>query len=787
MVGLKCFSSMAISTMSWVRRSAIHVWKFYPNTRTGSTSRSWSIQWRFRLFLLSLNLLPMWRKPCSHLRSWSARECLRRTRYRSFTLSPSISFGPWFCDLHNQRISWTTWSHQINILRIRMWWCRSSMFSLLSSRRSLKRFPLVARTSSRLIWVRSRQRQWPKFIRTSLLSSRSSPHFCTRNISIRFLQFQIFSSVWFFSSSEKNRWLLEFLKLGWSKHCLCCWTVFLLRSSAGVCCYWLLGCLMIMHLIPRAELTRTQISTATRWRRRSLVLLSCILRVIWISSSICLQLSFLSSTSLSLTGVMQRQFWHYFSILVMDAMWISRTSRFEVVIGSSSDVDRFVSLLSDLFHSGILVKHFHFSILLVGMDIISRYQPLLAPLEPIRYDILSVFMTGLNSNRERVRNRAVTSLSRFVSAIKEGIVPFQQGILDAVQVCFCLVSHRSIWSLFLQRMIWPALEVRLLTLKPTTPFSTSLRLSSQDHGMQRAILLPFTTYYVVILSHPVCFLSSSYKHPECSAAVARSTDRSLSTWDLCFVLRKGLAIAINVGCLSSLLRGIISNSLQTPFSLQGTMKEEMVQLLQLYTTLLPIALMHDAPYLQSQIDQLIHRLVSLLNDDLWASAFSMMYRLPYIPTLCASFCKIQSYRSLEKCLDVLGQMFARCKEKAATYIDQILPTVTEHVFASYSGDEEIIGFFWISGWWEGKKVDLIAKYYAFLDSVIMYIPAVLLSSTNAPFLSQYLGILLEGVTSTSSMAVTKVCISCFRKLAGCWMDPSTQTPGEVVQWSVADK
>ena len=103
-----------------------------------------------------------------------------------------------------------------------------------------------------------------------------------------------------------------------------------------------------------------------------------------------------------------------------------------------------MSLLSDLFHSGILVKHFHFSILLVGMDIISRYQPLLAPLEPIRYDILSVFMTGLNSNRERVRNRAVTSLSRFVSAIKEGIVPFQQGILDAVQVCFCLVSHRSI-------------------------------------------------------------------------------------------------------------------------------------------------------------------------------------------------------------------------------------------------------------------------------------------------------------------------------------------------------
>lgn len=105
-----------------------------------------------------------------------------------------------------------------------------------------------------------------------------------------------------------------------------------------------------------------------------------------------------------------------------------------VNLGTNPFRDRFTSLLVDLFSSEIIVKHYHFSVLLVAMDIISRYQPLLAPLETVRYPILTIFVTGLNSNRERSRDRAVSSLARFVASIKEGIIPYQQGILDAVQV-----------------------------------------------------------------------------------------------------------------------------------------------------------------------------------------------------------------------------------------------------------------------------------------------------------------------------------------------------------------
>lgn len=105
-----------------------------------------------------------------------------------------------------------------------------------------------------------------------------------------------------------------------------------------------------------------------------------------------------------------------------------------VNVGPNPHRARFTALLVDLFSSEIVVKHYHFSILLVAMDIISRYQPLLAPLESIRYQLLTIFVTGLNSNRERSRDRAVSSLARFVASIKEGIIPYQQGILDAVQV-----------------------------------------------------------------------------------------------------------------------------------------------------------------------------------------------------------------------------------------------------------------------------------------------------------------------------------------------------------------
>lgn len=99
-----------------------------------------------------------------------------------------------------------------------------------------------------------------------------------------------------------------------------------------------------------------------------------------------------------------------------------------------ASIVRFLSILTTLIESGVIVRHYHHSVLLVGMDILSRYQVVLIPIQALHYQCLTIFMQGLNSNRNRVREKAVNLLSRFVSAMKEAIVPFQQGILEAVQV-----------------------------------------------------------------------------------------------------------------------------------------------------------------------------------------------------------------------------------------------------------------------------------------------------------------------------------------------------------------
>lgn len=95
---------------------------------------------------------------------------------------------------------------------------------------------------------------------------------------------------------------------------------------------------------------------------------------------------------------------------------------------------RFLTLLTTLLQSGVLVKHYHFSVLMAAMDTVSRYQALLLPLKDTHYSCLSIFMEGLNGSKQRVREKAVTLLSRYVAGLKENVVPFQQGILEAVQV-----------------------------------------------------------------------------------------------------------------------------------------------------------------------------------------------------------------------------------------------------------------------------------------------------------------------------------------------------------------
>ena len=65
--------------------------------------------------------------------------------------------------------------------------------------------------------------------------------------------------------------------------------------------------------------------------------------------------------------------------------------------------------------------------------------------------------------------------------------------------------------------------------------------------------------------------------------------------------------------------------------------------------------------------------------------------LSCIPRLCLLFAQLQSYKALANCLDLLSQVFALNKEQAVPVIDQILSSVTQHVFADLPGDEEIIG------------------------------------------------------------------------------------------------
>ena len=114
----------------------------------------------------------------------------------------------------------------------------------------------------------------------------------------------------------------------------------------------------------------------------------------------------------------------------------------EVLLLLTCEIARFLAILTTLIESGVIVRHYHHSVLLVGMDILSRYQVVLIPIQALHYQCLTIFMQGLNSNRNRVREKAVNLLSRFVSAMKEAIVPFQQGILEAVQVCIVSLFRR---------------------------------------------------------------------------------------------------------------------------------------------------------------------------------------------------------------------------------------------------------------------------------------------------------------------------------------------------------
>lgn len=125
-------------------------------------------------------------------------------------------------------------------------------------------------------------------------------------------------------------------------------------------------------------------------------------------------------------------------------------------------------------------------------------------------------------------------------------------------------------------------------------------------------------------------------------------------------------------------------------------------------------------------------------------------------------------------------MFSFNKNNHEQYIDPLIGIVTEQYYTEFPGDEDVVGLSPIFGIHEiGKKSDTVQQYYAFMDLVVSYSPSMLYSTTNAPYLSQYLSTLLKGITEIPLIMVNKLCVSDYRKLATVWSSPNAQIPEEV--------
>ena len=146
-----------------------------------------------------------------------------------------------------------------------------------------------------------------------------------------------------------------------------------------------------------------------------------------------------------------------------------------------------------------------------------------------------------------------------------------------------------------------------------------------------------------------------------------------------------------------------------------------------------------------------------------------MNRLVYTADICQVFSSLHSYRAMETCYSIINQIYASYKSKQDIYLDPLFYHLTECCYQDYEGDEEVIG----------KKQNMICEYYDLLDTVISYSPHLLYSQHNAPYLSLYLSTLHQGLTTSTHMPVTKLCICCYRKLATVWFDNTLNIPDEV--------
>lgn len=74
------------------------------------------------------------------------------------------------------------------------------------------------------------------------------------------------------------------------------------------------------------------------------------------------------------------------------------------------------------------------------MDVVARYQPLVIGCPPLHYPALSLLVRGLDAGRAAVREKSVGHLARFVGGLGSAVVPFQQGLLEAIERLVTLPS-----------------------------------------------------------------------------------------------------------------------------------------------------------------------------------------------------------------------------------------------------------------------------------------------------------------------------------------------------------
>lgn len=85
-----------------------------------------------------------------------------------------------------------------------------------------------------------------------------------------------------------------------------------------------------------------------------------------------------------------------------------------------------------------------------------------------------------------------------------------------------------------------------------------------------------------------------------------------------------------------------------------------------------------------------------------------------------------------------------------------------------------------------SKCDVFNGYYGFLNAIVNYSPFLLCSEINRPYFTQYLGVLLHGITQINLIAVNKICVITYHKLASSLFARGSTVPADVSSLSICN-